>query len=66
LLQYLNRRGMQLLPEEIYQLSEIPSRTMPQDLAAIVVAVMVISTLAGVVPAYRAARLDPARALRYE
>ncbi len=66
LLNYLNRRGMQLLPEQLYELSELPSRTTGADVAVICVAVLVICTLAGLAPAWRAARLDPAKALRYE
>jgi len=58
--------GMELLPKELYHLSEIPASTSWADIASIAATVMIICTLAGVIPAYRAARLDPAKALRYE
>jgi len=64
---FLSRRlGLDLLPKELYQLSEIPSRTSAADVLLVAGAVLAICTLAGLIPAWRAARLDPARAIRYE
>lgn len=57
---------MELFPKEIYQLSEIPARTAFTDVALVALLSIIICTLAGLLPAWRAARLDPARALRYE
>lgn len=67
LLRKLNRHtGFELLPEQFYHLSEIPARTTVEDVVLIAVCVLIICTLAALIPACRAARLDPARALRYE
>ena len=49
-----------------YQFSELPAHTSGRDIAEIVVFTIVISTLAGVIPAWRAARLKPVEALRNE
>ncbi|MBP7829684.1 MAG: FtsX-like permease family protein [Kiritimatiellae bacterium] len=67
LMQWLNRRfGLELLPKELYHLSEIPAVISWTDIGLVAAAVMVICTLAGLIPAWRAAKLDPVRALRYE
>ena len=58
--------NLELLPKELYRLSEIPSRTSPWDVAVVAVSVVAICTLAGLIPAWRASRLDPVEALRNE
>jgi lipoprotein-releasing system permease protein len=49
-----------------YQYSELPSHTSAPTVALIAVLTIVISTLAGLLPAWRAARLKPVEALRSE
>lgn len=51
---------------KFYQFADLPAHTTPQDVAIIVVFSIVASTLAGLVPAWRAARLKPVEALRSE
>ena len=66
-LEFLNKRlSYELLPKSLYHLNEIPASTSSQDVLIVVVSVMLICTVAGLIPAYRAARLEPASALRYE
>jgi lipoprotein-releasing system permease protein len=49
-----------------YQLNQLPANTTGRDLIMIIVCSIVISTLAGLLPAWRAARLKPVEALRSE
>ncbi len=49
-----------------YQFSRLPSHTDPADVVKIVVASILVSTLAGLLPAWRAAKLKPVEALRSE
>jgi lipoprotein-releasing system permease protein len=58
--------GSQAILERFYQFSEMPSHTDGRDLFFIIVAAIVLSTLAGVIPAAMAARMKPAEALRNE
>ncbi len=52
--------------QRFYQLSQLPAHTTVNDVVMIVVAAIIISTLAGLLPAWRAARLRPVEALRSE
>ena len=58
--------GANLFNPEIYFLSELPARIDPAEVAAVVVMALVMSLLATIYPSWRASRLDPAAALRYE
>jgi lipoprotein-releasing system permease protein len=58
--------GIQVFPATVYQFSEIPAKVVPSDVAIICVSAFVICSLAALIPAYFAARLDPVKALRYE
>jgi lipoprotein-releasing system permease protein len=52
--------------QRFYQFSSLPAHTVPGDVVTIIVFSLVASTLAGLIPAWRAARLKPVEALRSE
>ncbi len=58
--------GIDLFPRDIYNFPSIPAYLTPRDLLTIGISALVICTLAGLLPALRAARLEPVEALRYE
>jgi lipoprotein-releasing system permease protein len=51
---------------KFYQFSSLPANTVPSDVVMIIVFSVVASTIAGLIPAWRAARLKPVEALRSE
>jgi len=55
-----------LFPSDLYFLSQLPSRVEPGDVASVVIMTLVLSLGATLYPSWRAARLDPVEALRYE
>jgi len=65
-LNFLRKFNPGLMSAQFYQFTEMPSRTTPGDVLAVCLIVMVFSTLAGVLPAVRAAKMEPVDALRYE
>ena len=56
--------GLTLFPADVYALVELPSRIVPSTVAIAAAGAMIICALAALLPAYIAARLDPAKALR--
>lgn len=57
--------GTQLWDPTVRFLTEIPAETNPTEVAAVVGMALVLSLLATLYPAWRAAKLDPVEALRY-
>jgi lipoprotein-releasing system permease protein len=63
---FLDRYRVITIPSDIYQVSYLPFRLMPGDLAAVIIGAVLVCFAATLYPSRQAARLDPAQALRYE
>ena len=55
-----------LLPDDVYYISDLPSKMELSDVMTVATTAFMMSLLAGLYPAWRAARTQPAEALRYE
>ncbi|WP_374288474.1 lipoprotein-releasing ABC transporter permease subunit [Pseudomonas fluvialis] len=58
--------GMRFLSAEVYFIDYLPSRVQLADVLTVCAAALLLSFLATLYPAWRAARTQPAEALRYE
>lgn len=58
--------GTELFSAEIYFLSQLPAEVDPTEVVTVIAMALGLSLLATIYPSWRAARLDPVEALRYE
>lgn len=58
--------GIQFLSTDVYPVNYLPSDLRGADVAAVVVAALLLSALASIYPAWRATQVQPAEVLRYE
>jgi lipoprotein-releasing system permease protein len=58
--------GTQFLPADVYYISDLPSELRSHDVVRICIVALALSLVATLYPAWRAARTEPAEALRHE
>ena len=58
--------GRDLFAQEIYFLSQLPAKVETEVVVSIGLMSLLLSFIATIYPAYRAAKMDPVEALRYE
>jgi lipoprotein-releasing system permease protein len=61
-----NLFNVQFLDKDVYYISDLPSDLIWSDVITIVIVSFVLSLLATLYPSYKASRINPAEALRYE
>ncbi len=57
---------VQFLKSDVYPISYLPAEMRPEDIAIVAVTALAMSFVATLYPAWRASRVNPAEALRYE
>jgi lipoprotein-releasing system permease protein len=58
--------GFKFLPQDVYQISDLPTELRMSDVVVTAVTAFALSTLATIYPSWRASKVNPAEALRYE
>lgn len=58
--------GFRIMPGDVFYVTDVPSEIRPRDLIVIPGIALLIALLATIPPSRKAARVDPAEALRYE
>ena len=58
--------GVHLINSQVYFIDYLPSEVVPSDVVLIAVISLVLAFLATLYPSWRAAKTQPAEALRYE
>lgn len=58
--------GIEIFPRSVYQFSQIPAEVVPSDVVLICISAFVICSVAALIPAWIASRMDPVKALRCE
>jgi len=61
-----NALGFKILAKDVYYISDLPSDVQLRDVATIGLVSLVLSFVATLYPSWRASRVNPAEALRYE
>ncbi|HJU44934.1 MAG TPA: lipoprotein-releasing ABC transporter permease subunit [Vicinamibacterales bacterium] len=62
----LDRYRLISIPSDVYQVSYLPFKVLPGDLASVIAGAVIVCFFATLYPSRQAAKLDPAQALRYE
>jgi lipoprotein-releasing system permease protein len=58
--------GFKILAKDVYLIPDLPSEVQPGDVVAVGLVSLVLSFIATLYPSWRASRVNPAEALRYE
>lgn len=58
--------GIALFPSDVYYFTEIPVQINMPDVYTIIITALVLSLIAGIYPAWKASRMVPVEAIRYE
>ena len=57
---------VKFMPQDVYQIADLPSQLQTGDVVLTAVVAFVLSVLATIYPSWRASKVNPAEALRYE